>query len=467
MAGNSFKRALVISGCYVFLLAVLLVGLTFARYQDAKVAYTSFGASSFNALILGENTIEGMTDAENPVVNKFGVNLQTVNYRPGMLWSENPNLCTAGALPFSVTNGTTGADSSQVSVEYSVRLRTSGNLPLKYTLALWVPDELESGGGHYGYYVADQPQMVTDENDHTGTWYEHRFYPQGTDFSGSSTELPPEALFELEGGSLQLQSYQLILEWPVVPGGEIGTDTNSPAYMKEVELIEILVTVSSKNMLDEEGYLDTEIPETNLAYSTGLIILDPDKGIIIDGGGACTGYSYIIDYRSFSQDGEAARSFTFRVENGVGKATEQSSAYIIYDMLLKIPVNDDTAAYTYTLYMDDSDEGITLEAPMEYRMYNELDRTYEVCQTAGLPEGKTEPQYQMYAIYSIASDKMLVNQINNPSGEGQISYIDDDTFKLSIAKPDNAQISNSELGDICFKNKLEVLIEAEFTDVPH
>jgi len=467
MAGNNFKRALVISGCYVFLLAVLLVGLTYARYQDAKVAYTSFGAANFNALILGENTIEGMTDAENQVVNKFGVNLQTVNYRPGMQWSENPNRCTAGVLPFSVTNGTTSADSSQVSVEYSVRLRTSGNLPLKYTLAIWLPDELESGGGHYGFYVADEPQMVTDENDHAGTWYEYRFYPEDTDFSGSSSALPPEVLFELEGGSLQLNSYQLILEWPVVDGGETGTATNSSVYMKEVELIEILVTVSSKNMLDEEGYLDTQIPEANLIYSTGLIILDPEKGIIIDGEEASAGYSYIIDYRSFSQDGETARSFTFRVENGVGKATEQSSAYIIYDMLLKIPVNDDTGAYTYTVYIDNSDEGITLGSPVEYRMYNELDRTYEVCQTTSLPEGKTQPQYQIYAIYSIENDKMLVNWINNPSGQGQISYVDGNTFKLSIAKPDDAQIPNSELGDICFENKLEVLVEAKFTDVPH
>lgn len=457
---------LIITGSYVLLIAALIVGITLARYQDAKVAYASFGAANFNALILGENTIEGMTDEENPVINKFGVNLQTTNYRPGMKWNEDPEQNTAETLPFSVTNGTTDANSSQVSLDYSVRLRTSGNLPLKYVLALWIPDEMEPCGGHYNYYAAGESRVITDSEESAGTWYEYSFYPEDTADSGD--ELPPEALFDLDGGSLQLHSHRLIIEWPVTDGGENGPDTNSPIYMKEVELIEILVTVSSKNMLDEQGYLDTEIPAT-APYSVGLVILDPDKGITVEGSGpseACSEFMYKIDYRSFSQDGATARSFMFNVENGIGKGSEQSSVYTIYDLLLKLPVNEYTGAFHYTLYAQGSDEGVELGTPMEYRLYNELDETYEVCPTADYPEGKSEPQYRMYAIYSLASDQTIVNKINNPSGEGQIYYADSDTFKLSITKPDASQIFAYELEDICFDNKIEVLVEAEFTDVP-
>jgi hypothetical protein len=61
------------------------VGLTLARYQTSMVAYSSFKAANFNALILGENTVEAM-NAASPVVNKFGVNINTTGFRPGMRW---------------------------------------------------------------------------------------------------------------------------------------------------------------------------------------------------------------------------------------------------------------------------------------------------------------------------------------------------------------------------------------------
>ncbi|NCB75132.1 MAG: hypothetical protein EOM51_10380, partial [Clostridia bacterium] len=454
MFGKNLKRTLIISGCYLLLLVTLLVGLTLARYQDAKIAYTSFGTANFNALILGENTIEAMT-AEEPTVNAFGVNLQTINYRPGMVWNENPNLNTAEILPFSVANGKSSSDCSQVSVDYTLRLRTTGSLPFRYTLAFWIADATEEGGGHDVYYTTGEPKTVTDGSADAGTWYEYAFYPTGE----ASAE---EAVFSLSGGSLQLNSHRLIVEWPVEDGGENGTDTNSPAYMKEVEMIEILAAVSSKNMLDVDGYLDTEIPDTGLVYSTGIIIIDPAKGTTISEN--TQDFTYDIDYRSFSQDGTSSRSFTFTVDNGIGRDTEQSSPYIVYDMLLKIPVNAFTRGYNYTLYTGSSAVGTALSTPMQYRLYNELDGTYIVCPTTIYPEGKSEPNYRMYAIYSLASDKTLVNRINNPSGGGQISFADADTYKLSITKPNLSQITTSELENICFDNKLNVLVEAEFTD---
>jgi hypothetical protein len=457
MKTKNLRRSLIISGFYVLLISVLIIGITMARYEDAKVAYTSFGAANFNALLLGENTVAAMTDSTNPVVNEFGVNLNETGLHPGMTWNANAEENTSVQFPFSVTNGTKTGDCSQVSVEYSLRLRTLESLPLKYTLSYWVADTSETNGGHYTYYTAGDPTTVTNDDADAGTWYEYRFYQKGTENESSENE----AVFELTGGSLQLNAHQLVVEWPVVSGGENGKDTNSSDYMKEIEMAEIQAVVSSKNMLSDD-YLKTAIPDQGTVYSTGLIILNPADGT---SGTSNYQYSYDIDFRSFSPDANASRSFTFNVENGVGKGRTQTSMYSIYNMQLKIPVNEYTKAYQYTLYQGSTDEGTLLGTPTEYRLYNELDGTYTVCPTADYPSGKQEPDYKMYAIYSITANSLLQNKTNN--GDGQDDYFDSDTYTLSISKTDASSISSSEIEEMCFDNKLQILVDARFTDTPN
>jgi hypothetical protein len=445
--GRSLKRALIINGSYILLLAVLILGLTLAKYRDAMVAYTSFSAASFNALILGDNTIEAMT-AEDPVVNefndKFTVNVNTVGFRPGMSWDSNSSVSTAKTIVFSIANGTGNDDSSQVDIEYTLKLRTSGNLPLKYTLAEWVPVSSETGGGHYDYYISSAPALINSTEVDTGSWYEYSFLisPSGG-----------EALFGLKGGSLDLTSFKLIMEWPI----ENGSD-NSTSYMKEVELMEVIATVSSKNMLNE--YANTDIPAESKVYSSGIIILDPADTAP---DGSVYKYTYEIDYRAFAEDNKIAansRSYTVTVENGIDKQRSQSSDYIHYNLALKVPVflkdSDSVYAqnYVYTLYSEANPEGYALGTP-SYRLYNELDGTYT--EYSALPADYTTEEhgseFRMYAVYQLAAGRTLDNT-------GEISDID--TYKIAISKPDSSAISDSELNNISFENKLEILAEAIF-----
>jgi hypothetical protein len=430
MKKKSLKRTLIVSGCYVILLAVLLVGLTLARYQDAMLAYTGFKAADFNALILGANTVAAMKAG---TVNKFGVNLVTTGFKPGMTWdsSDINNYNPDALINFSVSNGNNDEDSSQVSVEYTLRLRTSGNLPLTYTLAEWIEDAGPEGG-HYVYYSSDEGTPVTDDPAalDPGNWYEYIFHPSG--------EPAEEAVFELQGGQLSLNSYRILIKWPVPEGSE----ANSPVYMKEVELVEILANLSSKNMLEEDGYGAAPISTAQPEYSTGIILLDPE-------GKLSNSYSYEIDYRSFKADtvAETARSHSFTIENGIDKQVTQATDHINYTALLKIPYNtaDD---YTYTL--NNSDEPLEL---MEYRLYDERLGSYETLISADYPEGKREPDYRIYAVYRLSEDGELDNSAN-----------DADTYTLTIKKADSGVISKEELEAISFGNKLEVLVEAEFTD---
>jgi hypothetical protein len=343
-------------------------------------------------------------------------------------------------------------DSSQVTVEYTLKLRVSGNLPLKYTLAEWIP---EGGSEHYEYFSTAAPLEIISDNHDSGAWYEYSFIDS---ISGG------ESAYELQGGTLNLNSYLLIIEWPVADGGENMPDTNSPVYMKEVELMEILASVSSKNMLDE--YESTTPPDINRVYSTGIIILDPND---TSPAGAENEYTYDIDYRGFAADNtsETTRSFTLDVENGINKHRTQNTKYIRYDMLVKIPVNQDTQAYDYTLYSEEHPEGIPLNAPI-YCLYNELDGSiYEEYDElpAVYPEGKSGPEYRMYAVYQLASRKTLVNSDSTAGSDGNPTAIaDGDAYRISVTKPDMTPIAASELDAISFDNKLEVIVKAAYVD---
>jgi hypothetical protein len=420
---KSLKRTLIISGCYVLLLAALLIGLTLARYQDAMQAYTDFKAAEFNALILGENTVEDMRAGR---VNKFGVNLVTTGFRPGMTWRfDASGYNQDSVIRFSVSNGSNDEDFSEVPIEYTLKLRTSGNLPLKFTLAAWESGEPD---GEPVYYNADNIKPVQNDSKERdpGNWYEYSFYPSGS---------PEEAVFELPGGKLSLNSYKILIEWPV------SKDSDSlPVYMKEVELVEILANISSKNMLEEEGYGESPIPTDVPVYSTGVILLKPI------GGQAVGTYTYEIDYRSFEpvKGNDSVRSYSFTIENGIDKHVAQTANLINYTALLKITLEtaDD---YIYTL------NGSEIQ-PAHYRLYDERRGTFELLDTAEYPEGKKAPDYRIYAMYTLAAA-----QLDNSSNDA-------DTYTLTIEKTDSGVISTAELESISFNNKLELIVEAVFAD---
>jgi hypothetical protein len=238
----------------------------------------------------------------------------------------------------------------------------------------------------------------------------------------------------------------LIIEWPVDAVGD-----NSSAYMKEVELMELIATISSKNTTNTS----TDKP-VEQAYTTGIIILDPAD---VTPANLIYTFTRDVDYRAFTIiDGKGSVSIS--VENGVDKHRTQTAAYIHYDMYLKVPVylmeeskNSYIQPYTYSLY----NEGV-LSAP-KYRLYNELDGTvYEEYDEipAGYAAEERGSEYRLYAVYKLAENKTLENKEDN------LVRNDSDLYKIAIDK--TGGINDTELSAISFDNKLEIIVEAEFNN---
>lgn len=456
-------RVLIVIIVYAMLLFWLLSGMTRAKFQETSTAYARFGAANFNTVILGDNTPEAMTDPEAPVVNEFGIGLATAGLKPGMTWQVNPDQNTARIFPFTIANGRDQATASESTVEYSIVLLTTGHLPLQYTLTLWQENLLEAGGGHYVTYTSGEPVLVERENPSDSLWHAYTFHQ-----TGAAASEP--ALFTIPGGQLALNAHQLIVEWPSTAAG-----SNLSRYMKEVELLQLKVEVSSKNRLAEDGYLDTQLPANPVTNAKGILVLEEGAGIDLPGQDKKR-YAYTIDLASFKLDGDEAW-FDFELNNGIGLGFAQTATALSCDLYLKVPLGQQSTDLDlgWADLTDGLDYGwrdlvtqssaVQLGSP-EYRLYNEMDGTYAILAAPeDRPSDKLEPGYRLYAFYQLMSDKILVNQINNPSGEGVLPFADASSFQLSIRRADGSAWTTDAINVIRFANKLEIQVET--TPVNH
>ena len=455
MALKKYKRTMITSGIYGLLLLGFLIAVSFAKYGEVKTGYTNFNAASFNAVILGDTSL---SDLRQGNAKAFSDDFDG-SYGPGMTYDTDPEKNTAGVYTFTVANGISklvdgvlSDNASDVGIKYTVRLRTSGNLPLSFTLAWDEEVELlnenpETGetsttiGHRMNYYTAVRREILEAEAEGDVARYEYAFYR--TDGEGETLD---EASFYVDEGDLNLNTHKLIVEWPVfddegniIQSGNTGDYTNSKSqldgnsyvYMKEVDSLEILVMVSSVN--HSASYTNAEktlsISGEELRYGTGIIIMDESFGTPEENEEASqTVYSqdYTIDYRSFRRDStksDAEIYFPFEISNGIGFIGTQRTDYIYYGMELKIPYNDyreffrdesgnrviesssarwyDVDIYPFDLYVrddldfdrdGDTEEYLKLtEKSVEYRLYNELYGTYEVMQG---PEDVRIPNYE-------------------------------------------------------------------------
>lgn len=470
-----YQRTLLVSGLYVVLLAILLVTATLSRYADTKLAYTSFGAASFNVVVLSsdqwsalnpaqpdqEETESGEVDQPQQLVNQLTTSLSTQHFLPGMTWSETAGESTAAEISFYVANGTSEEDASQVGVVYTIRLRTGGSLPLKYTLAVQTgASDPNTGSPVYAFYSSGEATALLDESGAVAG-YEYVFYLEksgGSDAAPLSEESPqpdtsePEAeevSFKLSGNALSQNPHRLIIEWPA----DTGMGTSSKAYMKEVEILELLVTASSLNQLENEDYVTP--PTDSATYSSGIILLTPPEE------GDAKGFSYTIDYRSFEFGEGTTGSFQFSVDNGIDYGIAQRHETVAYTAKLKVPAE---VEYQYTLSYtkdDGTPEALSLADP-NYRLYNEKTGDYTVESDDMTPTNPDETLYRWYAVYALPGG--LLRNTTTDSGSGlSVPYGDADGYTLQI-NSDGISTSDADyIKSICFENKLELLLEASYS----
>lgn len=503
---KSIRTKLIISGIYVLLLGILLISMTLGKYQDTRIAYASYGAASFNTVILGENQLVEVTEAkldddgeeivdddgtvqmvgtgtyqwnDDGVVNEFGVSINTADYMPGMIWNEDSTQSTAEEFSFVVANGRSLEYVSEASVEYYVRLRTLNSLPLEYTLS-YTYTNADTGLTEIVRYVTGEPEKIV--LDDTGDiWYEYSFYvpddtievatdgaTDETTETTVDTSLLEEAIFSIYGGSLGMNEHSLVLEWPS------DGDANDVRYMKEIETLQILVTSSSKNLLEEDGYIG-DVDEDISYQSSGIIILDPTTGeeltsttVDADTGESTvvgTRYTYEIDYRSFVTDG-TQKSFLLSVDNGVrpdesgvNTGVEHDSNSSSYTVWLKVPYV--ATGYGYGFYESISDATSTSFVVYEYRVYDTKTGTYK--SYTNDPVANLDDTDDLYVIYRLMADGSTVQTIKMTyatSLAGNTTNVYDvNDHKLVITSPPDDDV----LAAMAFDNKLELWLENTYS----
>ncbi len=438
---NKLKKAIFIGILSQVICIALLLSITFSKYTQEILGYSGFSVERFNAAILPVVTEE----------DSLEVTWTTQDFFPGMtLDTDNAQNDTSARTAFRVANGNNELDATALSLQYSVRIRTSQSLPLKYTLNY----------GEAYYSTLENPEAVTVTG-YTDQRYEYMF----GDASGN------EAVFILEkgenDGSFYSNLHELIAEWPY--GNEADTNGNaSIAYMKEVEVVEIVVIVTTVN--------DTENPETgseNKDYrSDGIIFITPPQDL-----SASNLYDYTIDLRAFYPiEGEDVSTgkgmFEFTIDNAVGQGKKHSVNQITYTMQLKVPAELIDEEYSFALH---TKEDTAMATPLEssiaaYRIYNEKIPTEEEPQdfktleeaTAFLTEEKASEGYRLYYIYDVyITENNVLNNFVTDSNNNLVPYRDYNGYTLTINTLNGINDSPNN-NSLVFLNKLEVLVEATF-----
>jgi len=420
------KKKLVIIA-YISIVVILLsgiAGLSYAIYQAYIKSYTKYDVALFNAGIYG-------TKDENYThqFNAFGENLlpelqkQANNLEPGMVKDVTD---TALYYPFCVTNGTSTIENnvekvvkSETSLVYEVRVRTSGNLPLKFTLVNAVT---EGGNLVKKYYYADEPNPLTvtekhdelttqDDKSRSSKWYEYCFY------DNLNYKLA-ESKFELQAGAYRYNTHYLMVEWPTTE--EINGETvyyNIAKYMQEMDTIQIFISVYNK----DDGVPETYYVDPNLKdeYGRGLIVLRKNANKNI----ASLSQEYFVSFKSFHQVFNAGSycCFEFTVDNGVDLGVTPVFDSDIYTIRVKIPCYKKTYKYTVDLSIvdfndldedGDTSEYITFDKKVVY--------TYEkIVKDDSVVSNNTIFNTSQYNAYTQYLDNPPAN---NPYDDGYILY---------------------------------------------
>ena len=353
---KKLKRIMISSGAYIVLMSILLIGVSTAKYTQATVAYSSFGAAAYNVVLLGSDPDTGELSAGEGTPEQFGKTLLSGDYLPGMVYSSESSLNTAKVFPFSVANGTCEEDVAEVAQNYTITLRTTRNLPLDYKLIYGSTVFNASGPkalDKNGKVITNTRNAQMDANGIA--WYEWTFKDiVNTEEGTLEQDMAP--VFSLNGGVVRSNEHAIIVEWPIrTDENGVSTD-NSIDYMNEIELLEVRVASAQQIILTEDVQTITVDPTDSRLYSRGVILL----------GGAANGNTveYKVDFRAFRPESDGY-IYEFEVENGAGKQAAPIKGETGYTVSLQVPLlyqmhssGTGTVGYEYILEVLDEETGL-------------------------------------------------------------------------------------------------------------
>ncbi len=458
-----FEKIRLVIACAAFLCAVALLVcyaavFTVSKYKTEIDGYTNFEISSFHAILLGNMTKEEIMETWTDTTKQltlFGEEVSVANLSPGM---------ESACIPFSLSNGTSVDDISGMDFEFTLRVRTTGNIPLTFRLLWKEITEIKNASGQVIDTVETEHTYVTNgeyylEEGAKGDAprYIYTFVEQRTDNGITYTD-DNEHYFYMSGGTLSVESFELQMDWPLGVDA-YGDDTNSSKYMKEVDVIDMLAIISSKNR--SETY--TGSSGTPTYYSDGYILVKRGTGNF---GSETEGESFVLsfDFRAFEIQSSASEytesDYSFVVGNGNdiynGSAilNPTTSSYTNFKLEIAVPLTVDTqskqdSVRSCAIYIqdvndsnEDGDKTDYIEitsTSISYRLYDITDDTYESFESRAealayindADYDYVKSNLRMYKIYtpSVNDNQAHYFSLSNLEADASIKY---DSLKFKI-----------------------------------
>lgn len=346
----------------VTLSVALLVSLIMGRYQQSFAGYGEILAAEYNVVLLdGDYGHASLLSASGGGGYVTGFSPNKIILNPMDPTDEEKRRY------FTVANGTTAANHANVKMQYNVRMNTTSNLPLKFSLSYYGTQEGEEDT--YDQYPevyiaygtpAAEGDRVFDELGAGSISY--RFYDE-EQFNGDGTlkENAREASFYLSGSSLSIAKHAISAEWPKTVtveenGGTFVYPQNKEKYRKEIDVFEVLIESSSVNMLLVEGYGDPP-PEPDY-YGVGRIVIPLEE---IEIGDTAT-YFHNLSWQGFQEQSPGINTYRFAVQNcgKTGLETDPIATHYTVQVILPfdaITGDDPVAHLTAVDYIDDGAGG--------------------------------------------------------------------------------------------------------------
>ncbi len=379
---KKFRKYITAAGL-ILLAALIIAGTvsiaTTSKYRTNITGYTDITPRTFRGGLVRDYTAAQLNKAYasdyDPTVNinvddngdvipgsqvyyeTFSTQLDRENLSPGMQTIE---------IPFKVTNGRSQNNHANVDIAYTIRIRTTNNLPLKYTLYKYDSNDnpvetFATGSEYYLEYPADK-----DAPKYIFTLHSVILDSQNQVINSN----PDEVSFGMTGQRFTLDKYVLKIDWPVVDSDFYGRKSNSSIYMKEVDVVDVIVGLEStdREYTDSTHTVPGRDTSSGRFKSGGIIFVYPDAAdySYASGSDEVSVQEHSGDFRAFENTNLSGVSsmlqvWTVKLNNGYGVYTngqilkaDHPEPWSFSCVELTVPYDSDTKNLTYSIRVPDS-----------------------------------------------------------------------------------------------------------------
>ncbi len=401
----------------VTVITALLVSMIMGRYQQSFVGYGEILAAEYNvALLDGEYGYASLLSASGGGGYVTGFSPNRIILNPMDPADEEKHRY------FTVANGTTAANHANIKMQYNVRMSTTSNLPLTFSLSYYGTQEGEDDTYDqdpsvyiaYGTPAAEGDRVFEELGPGS---ISYRFFAAGQfNPDGTLKENAQEAEFYLSGSSLSIAKHAISTEWPKTVtvadnGGTAVYHQNKQEYRKEIDVLEVLIESSSVNMRLAAGYGDN--PPVPDYYGVGRIVVP--LGTV----GDTATYFYNMSWQGFQEQSPGTNTYRFAVQNSgrIGLETDPITTNYTIQVILPFDAITGEAPVGHLTAVDYSDDGAGGSTDLTVAGNGAI--RYQILETGVLvediPDGTEGMHYRKVYVISFAHQEfLLLKMVSSP-----------------------------------------------------